>query len=276
MRIAGCSKKLISLWFSRERDERIVRRVTNVTMIRSRRSAIARSLKALANISWVTAEHLEELAQALSVTRHEKRSTIFSDKHSFEAAHLLLSGVARITCANRKGQRTMAILLSPGLIPAFPTAVTGIFYDFRCEAVTSCEIGTIGLDNFMKICLGIGSADFRKMAASFLGRWDRVHLRCANLIGCTIEERLALTFLDLTENFGVRDQHGGVLLDVPLRQGDLAEMVGASRPRVAEHLRELTRKHLISRKDQRVVVDDKGLKGFLMETNREGFSGELR
>ena len=243
---------------------------------RSTRSARARSLKVLANISWVTAEHLEELAGALKVTRHEKRSTIFSDKHSSESAYILLSGVARITCANRKGQRTMAILLSPGLIPSFPTPVAGIFYDFRCEAVTSCEIGTIGLDNFIKICLGIGSVDFRKMAAGFLGHWDRVHLRCSNLLGCTIEERLALTFLDLSENFGVRDQHGGVLLDVQLRQGDLAEMVGASRPRVAEHLRELTRKNLISRKHHRLVVDDKGLKGFLMERNREGFSGELR
>jgi CRP-like cAMP-binding protein len=266
----------VHLLFSQGFDGRMVRRVTNFTMTKSTRLARARSLKALANISWVTAEHLEELAGALEVTRHEKRNTIFSDKPSSESAYILLSGVARITCANRKGHRTMAILLSPGLIPAFPTPVAGIFYNFRCEAVTSCEIGTIGLDNFIKICLGIGSADFRKMAAGFLGRWDRVHLRCSNLLGCTIKERLALTFLDLTENFGVRDQHGRVLLDLLLRQGDLAGVVGASRPRVAEHLRELTRKNLISRKHHRVVVDDKGLKGFLMETNHEGFSGELR
>ena len=34
----------------------------------------------LANISWLTAGQLEKLAGALTVTRHEKRSTIFSDK----------------------------------------------------------------------------------------------------------------------------------------------------------------------------------------------------
>ena len=171
----------------------------------------------------------------------------------------------------------MAILLAPGLIPEFPSAVSTINYDFRCEAVTTCQVGTVAMDTFIKICLGIGSAGFRKMSAGLLGRWDRVHLRCANLIGCSIEERLALTLLDLTENFGVRNQKGGrVLLDVPLRQGDLAELVGASRPRVAGHLRKLTEKNLISRKNHSLVVDDKGLKGLLMQGHPEGFSGELR
>jgi CRP-like cAMP-binding protein len=234
-----------------------------------------RNLKAFANISWLTADQLEKIASVLTVTRHEKRSTIFSDKSPSESAHILLSGVARITCVNRKGQRTMVILLSPGLIPAFPTAASGISYNFRCEAVTSCQVGTIGLNSFVKICLGIGSSAFEHMAASFSGRWDRVLLRHSNLIGCPLEERLALVLLDLTENFGVRNDQGKMLLNVNVGQGDLAELIGASRPRVSEHLLEFTRKHLISQKNRRLVVDDKRLKGFLMERHREGFSGEL-
>jgi len=233
-----------------------------------------RRLKALANISWLTAGQLEKLAVALTVTRHQKRSTIFSDKSSSESAYILLSGVARITCGNRKGQRTMVIMLSPGLIPAFPTAVTGITYNFRCEAVTSCQVGTIGLNNFVKICLGIGSAPFKLMAASFLGRWDRVHLRCSNLIGCALEERLALILLDLSENFGVPNHRGGVRLTVPVRHGDLAELVGASRPRVTEHLLEFTQKHLISRENRRWVIYRERLQAFIA-THPDGFSGEL-
>lgn len=142
-------------------------------------------LGALANISWLAGGQLEKVADALKVTRYEKRSTIFSDKSPSEFAYILLAGVARITCENRKGRRTLVIMLSPGLIPEFPTAVAGITYNFRCEAVTNCEVGTIGLDTFLKICLGIGSAAFKRMSASFLGRWDRVHLRCSNLLGCT-------------------------------------------------------------------------------------------
>jgi CRP-like cAMP-binding protein len=239
-------------------------------------SAQAQKLKALAGISWLTTRQLERLAVALIVTRHSKRSTIFSDRSTPESAYILLSGVARITCDNRKGQRTTVIMVAPGLIPAFPRAVTGITYNFRCEAVTICQVGTIGLDSFVKICVGIGSAAFNLLASSFSGRWDRVQLRRSNLIGCTLEERLALTLLDLSESFGVPDHRGGTRLTLSLRHSDLAELVGASRPRITEHLRELTQKHLISVEDRHLVVDREGLKGFLTGAAPDRFPGELQ
>src|SRR6266851_8249578 len=246
-----------------------------VYVTESARSFRVRRLKALANISWLTNAQLEKLASALTLTSHEKRSTIFTDKSSPESAYILLSGVARITCDNRRGRRKMVILLSSGLIPAFPRAVAGITYNFRCEAVTSCQVGTIELNNFVKICLGVESALFQQMAASFLGRWDRVHLRCSNLIQCTLDERLALILLDLTENFGVPNDKGGMRLTVPVSHRELAELIGVSRPRVTEHLTEFTEKHLISRQNGRFVVDHNGLEGFLTETHRKGFSVEL-
>jgi len=231
-------------------------------------------LGALANISWLAAGQLEKVADALKVTRYEKRSTIFSDKSPSEYAYILLAGVARITCDNRNGRRRLVIMVSPGLIPEFPTAVAGVTYNFRCEAVTNCEVGKIELDSFVKICLGIGSAAFKRMSASFLGRWDRVHLRCSNLISCTLEERLALVLLDLSENFGIPNHRGGARLTLPMRHSDLAEMVGASRARVTEHLSVFTQKHLISLRDQHLVVDNERLKGFLKESQRERLSGE--
>lgn len=233
-------------------------------------------LGALENISWLAASQLEKVADALTVTRYEKRRTIFSDKSSSESAYILLSGVACITCDNRKGRRRLVIMLSPGLIPQFPTAVAGITYNFRCEAVTNCTVGAIELNSFVKICLGISSATFKKMSASFLGRWDRVHLRCSNLVGCTLQERLALVLLDLSENFGVPNRRGRMRLTVPLRHDDLAEMVGASRSRVTEHLLGLMRRHLISQQDRRWEVDDDGLRGLLNESHHERLAGESR
>jgi CRP-like cAMP-binding protein len=240
------------------------------------RARRVRNLKVLASISWLTPRQLEKLADALTVTRHDKRSIIFSDKSFSESAHILLSGVARITCANRKGLRTTVLMVAPGLIPAFPGTVTGITYNFRCEAVTMCQVGTIGLNNFVKICLGIESAAFKLLAAGFLGHWDRVQLRRSNLIGCTLEERIALTLLDLSENFGVPNRRGGMRLAVPVRHGDLAELVGASRPRVTEHLLEFTHKHLISQQNRHLVIDREGLKGLLMAAHPDRLSGELQ
>jgi hypothetical protein len=221
-----------------------------------------RKLKGLKNISWLTARQLNKIAGALSVNQTEKRGQIFDEKDSSDCCYVLLSGVARITCRNRKGRRAVVVMLAPGMIPSFPLPVAGIKYNFRCEAVTNCQVGTIDWGMFVHICLGIGSADFKRLAANYVGRWDLVQLRCSNFMSCSLAERLALILLELSETFGIRDG-AGTQLTVPARHKDLAELAGASRPRVSEHLMEFERKRLIIRRKRQLIVNRDRLEDFL-------------
>ena len=230
------------------------------------RASEIRRLRGLKNISWLTPRQLTRLVKALTFSRIEKRGIIFDEKHSPESAYLLLSGIGRITCRNRKGERTLVIMVAPGMIPGFPPPVAGISYNFRCEAVTECQIGTVGLTKFIEISLGIASADFKRMAASYSGRWDLVQLRCSNFMSCTLEERVALILLELSENFGVRDGKG-TRLTVAARHKDLAELVGASRPRVTEYLTTFERKHLIERDGRQLIIRRDRLESFLVEAH---------
>lgn len=157
-------------------------------------------------------------------------------------------------------------MVAPGMIPGFPPPVPGISYNFRCEAVTPCQIGTIDLESFVEISLGIASADFKQLAASYMGRWDLVQLRCANFMSCTLEERLALILLELSENFGIPDGKR-IRLTLPARHRDLADLVGASRPRITEHLNLFERKHLISRDNRQLIVNRDRLESFLAQTH---------
>jgi hypothetical protein len=95
-----------------------------------------------------------------------------------------------------------------------------------------------------------------------MGRWDLVQLRCANFMSCTLEERLALILLELSENFGIPDPKG-VRLTLPARHRDLAELVGASRPRITEHLISFERQRLISRNSRQLVVNRERVEAFL-------------
>jgi CRP-like cAMP-binding protein len=219
-------------------------------------------LRGLKNISWLTSRQRAKLADALAVGRIERRGIIFDERQSPENACVLLSGVARITCSNRSGARTLVIMVAPGMIPCFPPVVSPIRYNFRCEAVTDCRIGTVTLETFIEIALGISSANFKHMAASYWGRWDLVQLRCSNFMGCTLEERVALILLELSENFGVRDPRGA-RLTVPATHKDVAELVGASRPRVTEYLADFERKHLIVRDGRQLIVRRDRLESFL-------------
>src|SRR5271170_5087672 len=241
----------------------------------SARVSSTRKLRGLKNISWLSGRQLDRLSNGLTVSIVEKRAIIFDEKHSPDSAYILLAGVARITCRNRKGQRTLVIMVAPGMIPGFPPPVPGISYNFRCEAVTVCRIGTIDLAAFIEISLGIASADFRRMASSYLGRWDLVQLRCANFMSCTLEERLALILLELCENFGAPDPKG-IRLTLPARHRDLAELVGASRPRITEHLILFERKHLISRNRRQLVVNRERLETFLSQAHIASANSELR
>src|SRR6202030_3355632 len=230
------------------------------------RASNARKLRGLKNISWLNARQLDKLYNALTISIVEKRGIIFDEKHPPNSAYILLSGVARISCRNRKGQRTLVIMVAPGVVPGFPPPVPGISYNFRCEAVTVCRIGAIDLETFIEISLGIASADFRRLAASYLGRWDLVQLRCANFMSCTLEERLALILLELCENFGAADPKG-VRLTLPARHRDLAELVGASRPRITEHLIMFEKRHLISRNRRQLVVTRERVEAFLSQAH---------
>lgn len=223
---------------------------------------VGRSLRALKNISWLTRRQMHRLAAALTLSRFSKKSIIFDEGNSADSAYILLSGIARITCRNRKGERTMVIMVAPGMIPGFPLAVPGIKYNFRCEAVTLCQIGTVDFQKFIEISLGIESNNFKRMADNYLVRWDLVQLRCSNFMGCTLVERLALALLELAENFAVADP-GGLRLTVSTRHKDLAELVGASRPRVTEYLNEFERKRMIVWRDRQLIVKRDRLVSFL-------------
>jgi CRP-like cAMP-binding protein len=238
------------------------------------RASARQMLASLKNISWLTARQLDKLSSALTVSTVEKYGIIFDEQSSPDSAYILLAGVARITCRNRKGDRTTVIMVAPGIVPGFPPPVPGFRYNFRCEAVTPCRIGAIEVESLIEISLGIASADFKRMAASYLGRWDLVQLRCANFMSCTLEERLALILLELSENFGIPDPKG-IRLTLPTRHKDLAELVGASRPRITEHLIEFERRRLISRNSRQLVVNRDKLETFLAQTHIATGDGEF-
>jgi CRP-like cAMP-binding protein len=84
------------------------------------------------------------------------------------------------------------------------------------------------------------------------------------LLGCTIKERLALALLELSDDFGIRD-NGGLRLNISTRHSDLAELVGASRPRITEHLSQFEQDHFIARKRRRLIVQRDRIESFLSQ-----------
>ena len=192
------------------------------------------------------------LAGALALTNFEPPQIILYEAALASDAHILLEGIARITCQNARGERVTIALLPPGPIPEFPSPPLGRF-DFRCEAYNHCRVGSLGWNDFKGITVHSSESAFMKFHQNDLQQWYRLLLRSSSFLNLDLHERIAITLLELASDFGIEESRGA-LLRASFSHQDIADLVGASRPRVTEHLAQLEREHLVIRQGRRLIV----------------------
>jgi CRP/FNR family cyclic AMP-dependent transcriptional regulator len=218
---------------------------------RNRTDSDLDKLSRLGDLAWLSALELGRLAGAL-VPLNFKRSQVIYGEIAPADAHILLKGIARITCRNVRDERVTVALLPPGLIPEFP-ALPLSRMDFRCEAYSDCRAGSLSWHDFNRITLCNPEAMHQKVHASDLQQWYRVFLRSSGSLNLSLHERIAITLLELSANFGIEESRG-MLLRASFSHQDIADLVGATRPRVTEHLAQLERNHLVIRQGRQLII----------------------
>ncbi len=81
----------------------------------------------------------------------------------------------------------------------------------------------------------------------------KIESKLLELIFCTVEQRLAKTFLNLLDDFGVPD-NGGYLLKIKLTHKDYADLIGSTRETVTTTLNGLKNEGLIDFKGKYVLI----------------------
>jgi len=87
---------------------------------------------------------------------------------------------------------------------------------------------------------------FRQFHRNDLKQWYRLLLRSSSFLNLGLHERIAIALLELCADFGIEESRG-TLLRVSFSHKDIANLVGASRPRVTEHLARLEREKFVIR-----------------------------
>jgi CRP-like cAMP-binding protein len=209
-------------------------------------------LSRLSDLPWLSASELKLLAAALALANFRQPQTILREAASASEAHILLKGIARITCRNSRGDRVTVALLPPGPIPEFPSLLSTSF-DFRCEAYNDCRVGSLSWSDFEGVAGHRFESVFKAFHENDLKQWYRLLLRSSRFLSFDLHERIALTLLQLSSDFGIKESRG-TLLSASFSHKDIADLVGASRPRVTDHLAQLEREHLIFRQGRRLIV----------------------
>lgn len=187
-----------------------------------------------------------------SARQFQTVSVIFREAALASEAHILLTGIARITCQNAGGERVTIALLPPGPIPEFPSLPLSRF-EFRCEAYNDCRTGSLSWNDFNGITSDSPESAFQKFHENGLQQWYRLLLRSSGFLNLDLHKRVAITLLELASDFGTKESRG-MLLRASFSHKEIADLVGASRPRVTEHLAQLEREQLVIRQGRQLIV----------------------
>ena len=187
-------------------------------------------LTGLKALSWLSPA---ELARTAAVSHFKESQTIFRASALPSDAHILLHGIVRITCRSARARRVTIALIPAGPIPQFPALPISQF-DFQCEAYSDCRVASLSWSDFGGRIAGLRSGlAYKTFHQNDLKQWYQVLLRTSAFLG--LRERIAIALLELASDFGIKESRGELLRISPSHQ-DLADLVGASRPRITEHL----------------------------------------
>jgi CRP-like cAMP-binding protein len=114
-------------------------------------------------------------------------------------------------------------------------------------------VGSLGWADFNHVLLDSSQSVFKAFHDNDVKHWYRLLLRSSSFSNLELHERVGMTLLELSSDFGVDDARG-TLLNVSFSHQDIASLVGASRPRVTEHLAQFEREHLLIRQGRRLIV----------------------
>jgi osmotically inducible protein OsmC len=219
---------------------------------RKHRAKPAELLSRLKAFSWLSFGQLTGLAGELNVTNFQKNQVVLDEVDLSTGANILLSGVAKISCLNGRGERVTVALLAPGPLPEFPSQFASPWH-FQCEAYTDGKLGAISWERFNAITVSAPETAFKEFHQNNSKLWYRLMMRGSDFLGLDLRERLGMTLLELCTDFGIKESRG-TLLRVPFSHQDFADLIGATRPRVTQNLALLEREHLVIRQGRQLIV----------------------
>jgi CRP/FNR family cyclic AMP-dependent transcriptional regulator len=210
-------------------------------------------LARLKGLAWLSAAQHKRLAAAMTSYEVARDELIFADDGAqVSDVFVLLSGAARFSCVGVKRGRFVIAILAPGVIPK-PPVLAHFNCQFRCEALRHSRVARLPRDSFIEIVLGFRAAYFDRVSSLVFGGLDTLLTRYPGFTGLDLRSRVAHALLELGASFGAQNTRGIVLTITPTQQ-ELADLVGASRPKISIVLSEFIRRRAIYREGRRIAI----------------------
>ena len=215
-------------------------------------------VSALEEFEW-PAKVAAELARGAHIVPYEKRSTIFHAGESADLLYILLSGEAKLqfdapdgasilVSIARAGQM-LGVFAPDGELPrgAKPEQL------FTAHALSHCRVAIIPTARVAEALHQLPSEHLVRVLEGSREQWTLLSCRLLGFLTMTVRQRLTHTIAEIADSFGVADARGR-MITLRLSHEDFAALVGASRPMVSKHLKELASEGVLTKQQGRYVV----------------------
>jgi CRP-like cAMP-binding protein len=126
-------------------------------------------------------------------------------------------------------------------------------------------VGTINSTRLLSILLGIEAGAFKSAIEMTIGWSAQTLMRYVRTFQMSPRDRLVIALIEMGAKFGVRDSRG-LILNLPITQKDLADLLGASRQKVNAYLGELVRSGAVINLKRQIVLVPGKLFGLIGES----------
>jgi CRP-like cAMP-binding protein len=209
-------------------------------------------LKNLDIFSHMRAEEYKMLDRLLSMREVKKGDVLYLQGASDKNFYILKKGAVKITKLTPQGNELILDIFASGTVFG---EVPAMEPRERSESAVVVEDGLICImrkedfDNLVQMVPGL-AIRVNKMIG--LKRW-KIENKLIDLLYRTVEQRLARTFLNLLEDFGV--PHGkGYLLKIKLTHKDYADLIASTRETVTATLNKLKNDGLIDFEGKYITI----------------------
>jgi CRP-like cAMP-binding protein len=215
---------------------------------------------ALGSLGWPN-EVAIDLSRNAHVVTYERAATVFHAGEPADLLYVILGGEVKLYYGDAAGERLLVgicrrgeLLGSMDLEPT-PTGGDEAMQLFTAEALSRTKLAIITKARATSAVRGLGAADILAIVQRVNRDWARFCSRFLAFLMMDVRSRLGYVISEVAETFGIDDPRGR-LIPLRLSHEDFGELVGASRPMVSKHLKELAKAGIFYKQNGRYILSN--------------------
>ncbi len=168
----------------------------------------------------------------------------------------VVKGLVKESCPSRSGSKIVVRLATAGDMIGCADRIDERgqwLRRFEAQALSKCVVAMVTRQRVRELLTKLDSASLLEVSERMNAAWSGWVHYYASLMGMSFRERLELVLAELGRKLGAPDDDGIALTFEPAH-GDLAEMIGSSRPMVSRLMADLLAQGEIARRGRLYIL----------------------